>query len=108
MRFYGEPQRMTSRAVVVLLNDEPMAMIGLAYGLDCATMFSDMKPELEPHKRRMSVLRAIKMAMRLADTCGRDVYAVRKEGTDILPRLGFKHYDGDIYKWQSSRQRSRM
>jgi hypothetical protein len=98
---------MTSRAVVVLLGDEPVAMIGIAYGVDCATMFSNMKPELEPHKRRIPVLRAIKMAMRLADTCGRDVYAVRQEGTGILPRLGFEHYDGDIYKWQSSRQRSR-
>lgn len=98
---------MTSRAVVVLLDDEPVAMIGLAYGLDCATMFSNSKPQLEPHKRRMPVLRAIKMAMRLADTCGRDVYAVRQEGTDILPRIGFEHFDGDIYKWHSSRQRSR-
>lgn len=92
---------MTSRAVVVLLDDEPVAMIGLAYGQDCATMFSNMKPQLEPHKRRMPVLRAIKMAMLLAATCGRDVYAVRQEGTDILPRLGFEHYDGDIYKWHN-------
>lgn len=98
---------MTSRAVVVLLDDEPVAMIGLAYGQDCATMFSNMKPQLEPYKRRMPVLRAIKMAMRLAATCGRDVYAVRQEGTDILPRLGFEHFDGDIYKWQFSRQHSR-
>lgn len=98
---------MTSRAVVILLDDEPVAMIGLAYGQDCATMFSNAKPAIEPHKRRMPVLRAIKMAMNLADTCGRDVYAVRQEGTNILPRLGFEHYDGDIYKWQSSRQRSR-
>lgn len=98
---------MTSRAVVILLDDEPAAMIGLAYGKDCATMFSDMRPQLEPYKRRISVLRAVKLAMRLADTCGRDVYAVRQEGTDILPRLGFEHYDGDIYKWHSSRQRSR-
>lgn len=101
VRFYGEPQRMTSRAVVILVDAEPAAMIGLAYGRDCATMFSDAKPAIEPHKRRMTVLRAIKMAMRLADTCGRDVYAVRQEGTNILPRLGFEHYDGEIYKWSS-------
>jgi hypothetical protein len=106
-RFYGQTQRMTARAVVILLNDEPVVMMGLAYGRDCATMFSDSKPKIEPFKRRMTVLRAIKMAMRLADTCGRDVYAVRQDGTDILPRLGFEHFDGDIYKWHSSRQRSR-
>lgn len=82
-------------------------MIGLAYGLDCATMFSDSKPAIEPFKRRLTVLRAIKFAMKLADTCGRDVYAVRHEGTNILPRLGFEHYNGDIYKWHSSRQHSR-
>lgn len=97
---------MTSRAVVILLDDEPVAMIGLAYGLNCATMFSNSKPQAEPYKRRMPVLRAIKLAMRLADTCGRDVYAVMQEGTDILPRLGFEHYDGDTYKWRSSRRRS--
>lgn len=92
---------MTSRSVVILVDDEPAAIIGLAYGLDCATMFSDSKPAIEPHLKRMPVLRAIKLAMKLAD-CGRDVYAIRKEGTNILPRVGFELVDGDLYKWRNS------
>lgn len=105
IRFYGVPQPWTARAVVILLADEPVALIGLSYGLDCATMFSEAKPQIEPYKRSMTVLRAIKMAMRLANTCGRDVYAVKQEGATVLERIGFEQYDGEIYKWQSSRQR---
>mgnify|MGYP001567897014 FL=1 len=93
---------MTSRAVVILIDDEPAAMIGLAYGIDCATMFSDAKPEIEPHKRKFPVLRAIKMAMKLADTCGRPVYAIQQEGTNILSRVGFEHLDGEVYTWRNS------
>ncbi len=107
-RFYGHPPEQTLQAVVILLGDDPVAVIGLAYGKDCATMFSDTKPQILPFIKKMTVLRAIKFAMNLADACGRDVYAIRKEGTDILPRIGFQHFDGDTYKWPFSQRRCRM
>jgi hypothetical protein len=66
-RFYGTPQRMTTRAVAILLNDKPVGIIGLAYGIDCATLYSDSKPEIEPHMKRFEVLRARKARTLLSD-----------------------------------------
>lgn len=97
---------MTVRAVVVLVDDEPAAVIGLALGIDCATLYSDVKPALEPHLRRLPVLRALKLSMKLVKQCGRDVYAIRQSGTDLLPRLGFEHLEGEVYVWLGSRQPS--
>lgn len=104
-RFYGELPRQTIRAVVILLNGEPAGIIGLARDAGCEKFFSESKPELDLH--RFEVLRAIKLAMSLVESSKCDVYAVREEGTDILLRLGFEHFEGDIYKWPSFQQRSR-
>lgn len=98
--FYGALPRMTVRAVTILLDDKPVAIIGVTIERECARFYSDMKPELEPHLRRFQVLRAIQLAMRLVRECGRNVYAVREEGTDLLERLGFTHKEGDVYVWQ--------
>ena len=92
---------MTTRAVTILLNDSPVAIIGLAYGIDCATLYSDYKPLLEPYMNRMTVLRAIKFAMTLVEFSGREVFAIRQEGTDILDRLGFEQLDNGVYRWPS-------
>jgi hypothetical protein len=104
-RFYGELPRPTTRAVVVLLNGEPSGIIGLARDAGCEKLFSEYKPEMDPHLRRFEVLRAIKLAMTLVESSKCDVYAVREEGTDILLRLGFEHVEGDIYKWPYFQQR---
>lgn len=106
-RFYGELPGPTIRAVVALLDDEPVGVIGLARDRDCDKLFSDAKPEVMPHMARFAVLRMIKLAMSMVESSGRDVYAVRQEGTDILVRLGFRHVEGDIYKWPNSQQRYR-
>lgn len=98
-RFYGGAPRMTTRAVVVLLNDEPVVVIGLGYGKDCATLYSDAKPEAHALRHRFEILRAIKLAMTLVKECKREVVAIRQEGTDILLRLGFEHLEGEIYTW---------
>lgn len=92
---------MTMRAVAILLDGEPVAIIGIAYGLDCATLFADYKSEIDPYRKRMTVLRAIKLAMTLVESCGRDVYAKRQEGTDIVERLGFEHLENEVYRWHS-------
>lgn len=97
---------MTTRAVAILVDGEPAAIIGVAYGIDCATLYSDLKPEIEPHLQRFEVLRAIKLAMSLVESCGRDVYAKRQEGTDILLRLGFEKLDGEVYQWRGLRRLS--
>lgn len=84
---------------MVLLDDEPAGVIGLARGSGCEKLFSEYKPEM--HLHRFEVLRAIKLAMTLVESSKCDVYAVREEGTDILLRLGFEHVEDDIYKWPS-------
>lgn len=98
-RFYGEIPKQTVRAIVVLLNDEPTGIIGLAMGADCATMYSEYKPELEPHLKRMTVLMAIRAAMKMMMRCKRPVYAVQHPGTNILTKLGFEHLKDDIFVW---------
>ena len=99
VRFYGEPQRQTTRAVIVLLDDEPVGIVGIAHEGRAAKLFSESKPELQPHMRRFPVLRAIKQAMRIVRECGRQVYAVREEGTDTLERLGFVPVTEEVYLW---------
>jgi hypothetical protein len=103
-RFYGDLPRPTVRAVVILLDGEPVGVIGLARESGCEKLFSEYKPEMQPHLRRFEVLRAIKLAMTLVESAKCDVYAVRDEGTDILLRLGFEHVEDDIYKWPSFQQ----
>lgn len=99
-RFYDELPTQTIRAVVVLRNDEPMVIIGLANRADCATFFADYKPEASEFLRSMTVLRAIKKAMQIVMDSKRPVYAVRQEGTDLLVRLGFEHVSGEVYRWR--------
>lgn len=107
-QFYGELPRQTVRAVVILLDNEPAGVIGLARDASCEKLFSEHKPEMQQHLRRFEVLRAIKLAMTLVESSKCDVYAVREEGTDVLLRLGFEHVEDDIYKWPYFQQRSRM
>lgn len=106
IRFYGSLPKMTVKAVVVHLAGEPVGVIGLAMGLDCATFYSDAKPELDLSKKPMAVLRAIKIAMKMVESCDRTVYAISQEGTDIVKRLGFEHLEGEVYQWRGSRQLS--
>ena len=87
------------RAVVILLDEEPVAVIGLAEGIDCRTLFADSKPELDPYIKSMTVLRAIKLAMQLVKQSKKTVLAMRRPGTDMLIRLGFEHVRDDIYRW---------
>jgi hypothetical protein len=101
VRFYGEKRPETMRAVVVLRGDEPMVVIGLANRRDAAVLFSDYKPEAYEFRHSMTVLRAIKLTMKMVMKSKRPVYSVRQEGTDLLDRLGFIHVAEDVYRWPS-------
>lgn len=87
--------------MVILVDDEPAAVIGLAYRPDCATAFSDSKPEIDPYRKSMTVLRAIKKVMQMVKDSKRTVYALRQEETDTIVRLGFEHVQDEVYKWPS-------
>lgn len=99
-RFYEGRPRETMRAVAIILDDEPVGIIGLAKEPDRDRLFSEYKPELEPHIRRIAVLRAIKAVMAWVEASKIPVYAI-SEGTGILERLGFKQVSGEIYTWHS-------
>lgn len=99
--FYGALPIVTIRAVSLVLNGNVVGVIGLARGAECEKLFSDTHPELASYAHRFAILRAIKLVMSMVETSVLDVYAVRQDGTDILPRLGFDHVEGDIYKWHN-------
>jgi len=101
LAFYGRPHEMSMRAVAVIVDEQPVGIIGLAMGVDCCTLFADSKPEIEPYLKSMAVYRAIALAMKLVKQSKRTVLAIRQPGTDILPRLGFEHVQGEVYRWPS-------
>lgn len=82
--------------------DDPIIVIGLANRRDCAAFFSDYKPEAHEFRHSMTVLRAIKQAMKMVKESKRKVYSVRQEGTDLLDRLGFLQIADDLYRWPTS------
>jgi hypothetical protein len=100
-RFYGEQPSETIQAMVVLNNDEPQIVMGLAYRKDCVLLFSDYKPEAWEFRSSTVVGRAIKKIMTLVSQCKRPVYSVRQEGSDLLDRLGFVPVSEDLYRWPS-------
>lgn len=101
IRFYGERPAQTMRAIVVLKDETPVVVMGIAHRKDCATLFSDYTPKAYELRHSMTILRAVKKVMRIVQESKRTVYAVREEGTDLLVRLGFEHVSDEVYKWRS-------
>lgn len=109
LEFYGLRPAETTRAAVVLMGGVPAAVVGIALTREHARFFSDVRPELRPHLKRMPVLRAIKAAMRFVEAYRGPVLAVRDpfpESEALLRRLGFEYVDtqdvGEIYEWAPS------
>lgn len=105
-RFYGAPQQSTIRAVTVLLEGRQVGVIGLEMLPNAAKLFSDYSPDLVPHIRRLPVMRAVKLAMKMVESCGRPVYAIMQDDSDMLPKLGFEHYQDEVYQWRGSQRHS--
>lgn len=99
--FYGEPSRSTIKGIVAELNGEVVGIIGIARDVDYGRFFSDVKPELTPYLRSMTIMRGIKQAMGLVREYKGPVGAVAEhaEGCRILNRLGFTHIQGALYGW---------
>jgi hypothetical protein len=90
--FYGRPCALTMRAIVLLLGDRPVGLVGLAREADCQKLFSDTAPELEPHLRSMTVLRAIKRVMEWVHASALPVLAM-SDNDRLMRRLGFECID---------------
>jgi hypothetical protein len=107
LKFYGERPPQTLKAIVVVLDEEPVAVVGIANEGGYGKLFSEYKPQLRGKLRRMAVLRAIKAAMTFVERCPMPVVAVahpdEPESARILSRLGFEFQEpsdgGDLYQW---------
>jgi hypothetical protein len=104
-RYYEGRPHPTLRAVVLTLNEEPAAVIGVANEGGYGKLFSEYKPDYAPHLKSMATLRALKLAMKIVETSRLPVVAVRDEDEPdsdrILKRLGFVHEEEDLYRWAS-------
>jgi hypothetical protein len=97
--FYRDRPVETIRAIVIKLDAEPAAIIGLAKEPDRDRAFSEYLPALKPHLKSMAVLRAIKAFMRWVESSKVPVYAI-SEGTGLLERLGFQRVNGEVFEWR--------
>lgn len=104
-RYYGTCPYQTLRAVVLLLNDEPAAVIGVARDEDHAQFFGDYRDTFVPHMKSMTTLRAIKRAMRIVAESHLPVFALADEeepdSERLLTRLGFAPVPDRhrLYQW---------
>lgn len=100
-RFYGERPRPTMRAVVAMMDGEPMGVIGLAKRGEVLHAFSEYKPQIATHLKCMTVLRMIKFAVRMFEEAKLPIYAMAESDNGLLERLGFERVREDLYRWRS-------
>jgi hypothetical protein len=103
--FYSGRPRESMRAVVIRIDERPVAIIGLAKEPERDRLFSEYKAEFKPHIRRMAVLRAIKCVMGWVESSKIPVYAI-SEGTGILEKLGFEQVVGDVWLFSQPQRRT--
>ncbi len=98
---YGEPFRRSLRANTVLLDGKVVGMIGVSRDYEWGTFFSDFKPELQPHLKSITVMRAVRDALEFVKSYRGPVLSMAEhgEGCRILHRLGFTHLHGWWYGW---------
>lgn len=98
-KFYDERPEQTVRAIVIEMDDEPVAIIGIARHRDRFQAFSEYKPALEPHLKSMPVLRAIKAGQQLIKEAPLPVIAIEEGKPGFLSRLGFNEVSPGVYLW---------
>lgn len=103
-RYYGARPGQTLQAVVILMGDQPVAVIGVARQIDHAQFFSEYRETYRPHLNSMVTLRALKQAMLIVSKCLLPVYALAEktepDSVRLLGRLGFTHVEENLYRWQ--------
>ena len=93
----------TLRAIVVTLDGDPAAILGVSRERGIGKYFADYTVELEPYLKSITVLRAIKASMEFVKNYPGPVYSVaqHRKGARLLKRLGFTHISGDLFLWAS-------
>jgi hypothetical protein len=87
--------------LVAEIDGEIVGIIGVVREGPIGKYFCDIKPELEPYLRSMSIMRAIKQSMEFVHEYQGPLVSVAEhaEGCRILNRLGFTHLEGALYGW---------
>lgn len=104
--FYGEPQPLTQRAMVVVLDGKPIGIAGVAYerGVPVA-LFAEMKPEMKRFPK-VIVRGARRFLAETPNIKGLRASASTPEAARFLGFLGFKYIgsygDHMIYEWGGS------
>ena len=86
------------RAMVAILDGRVAGIAGIVREGPGYKLFSDSIPELEPHLRSITVLRAVKKVLQFTESSRLQVAAV-SHNPDLLLKLGFRHVGGDEYLW---------
>jgi hypothetical protein len=106
--YFGEPQRVTVKAIVATLDGVPAGVIGIARQGKTARLFSEFRPEVRPYLKSMTALRAIKAMSESVKQSRLPVYAMVQEDEPdsprILERLGFVPHElhTGVYVWRDS------
>lgn len=105
-RYYQEKLYPTMRAVVMTIDGEPSAVIGLARWAGFAQFFSEYRESYRQHLKSMTTLRALKLAMSMVEETPLPVYAAAEEdepdSVRVLTRLGFVPVTENVYQWRNS------
>lgn len=96
-RYYGARPEQTLKAIVILKDDEPMAVVGLANEGDRLVAFSEFKDEFEPHLKSITVLRAIKAAQAMFHDASLPVIVVKTTNPRLIERLGFIEIEPGVH-----------
>lgn len=91
------------KAIVAEMDGKVAGIIGIVREYGYGKYFCDISPELMPHLRSITVMRAIKESMKFCEEYKGPLVAVAEhaEGCRILNRLGFTHLQGALYGWLS-------
>lgn len=93
--YFGEIPGPTIRGRVFYLDDDAVAIMGIARQDDEYVLFSEHKDEFEPHLRSIAVMRGIRDVMKMTDDY--DYVVTYSEGTadGLLERFGFVDVEHD-------------
>lgn len=99
--YYGDRNHGTMKAYVAEMDGELVGVVGVVRDRNCGRYFCDFKPELQPHLRSITIMRAVKASLRFADEYRGPLVAVADdaESCRLLNRLGFTHIQGVLYGW---------
>ncbi len=99
--YYGGPPAGSMRAYVAIMDGELVGVVGVVRERTYGKYFCDIRPELQPHLRSITIMRAVKASLRFADEYRGPLIAVADdaESCRLLNRLGFTHIQGALYGW---------